>query len=324
VPRRPFRFAVSVPNVSISVEEWAAQLRRIEEIGVDTIVAPDHFTQGYELEPFVALTAAAQLTSRIRLQTGVLGNDYRHPVLVHRMGAMLDVLSGGRLTIGLGAGWMVSDYEAAGIVYDGPGVRIDRLREAVKVIKGLFGREPFRFDGAYYTIRDLAGRPESVQEPRPPIFLGGGSPRVLRLAGAEADIVGIVASLRAGELGRHAVVDLSLDEVTRKIEWIKEGATLTGRRLDDIELEINNWLVRITATESEAEEFLRRTALRFDVEESLLRSSPAVLVGTVAACADKLIEQRERLGISFVQLDAGFAPRDLDSFVPLIDRLAGT
>jgi probable F420-dependent oxidoreductase len=310
--------------VSSSVEDWVAQLRRVEDIGIDTIVAPDHFTDGYEVEPFVALTAAAQWTSRLRLQTGVLGNDYRHPVLVHRMAAMLDVLSGGRLTIGLGAGWMMSDYEAAGIAFDRAGVRIDRLEEAVTVIKGLFGAEPFQFDGTHYTIRELVGRPEPTQKPRPPIFLGGGSPRVLRLAGAEADVVGIVASLRAGALGRHAIVDLSLEEVTRKIGWIEEGATQSGRHLEDVELEINNWLVRITETESEAAEFLRRTALRVEVEESLLRSSPAVLVGTIESCADKLIEQRERLGISFVQLDAGFAPRDLDSFAPLIDRLAGT
>src|SRR5205814_541358 len=117
----------------------------------------DHFTDGYTIEPMVALSAAAMCTTNLRLQTAVLGNDYRHPVLVHRMAATLDVLSGGRVELGLGAGWMLSDYEAAGLAYDPPGRRIDRLEETIAIVKGLFGAEPFSFVGATYTIRALEG-----------------------------------------------------------------------------------------------------------------------------------------------------------------------
>ena len=131
--------------------------------------AADHFTGGYTFEPMVALTAAAAATTRLRLQTGVLGNDYRHPVLVHRMAALLDVVSDGRLVLGLGAGWITSDYEAAGIALDPPGVRVSRFAEALAVIKGLFGSAPFDFEGEHYSVHSLDGLPKPVQQPHPPL-----------------------------------------------------------------------------------------------------------------------------------------------------------
>ena len=226
----PFRFAATMPAPAPPLADWHAQLRHLEDLGLSSVVAADHFTGGYSFEPMVALTAAAAATTRLRLQTGVLGNDYRHPVLVHRMAALLDVVSEGRLVLGLGAGWMTSDYDAAGIALDPPGERVDRLAEALTVIKGLFGPEPFDFTGEHYAVRALDGLPKPVQHPHPPIFVGGGSPRVLRLAGREADIVGINASLRAGELGAHAVRDLSVDRVAEKIGWAREGAVRGGAR----------------------------------------------------------------------------------------------
>jgi probable F420-dependent oxidoreductase len=314
---------VTAPVLGDSVAAWQAELRHHEELGFDTIVMADHFTQGYDTEPMVFLTAAAMSTTRLRVQTSVLGNDYRHPVLVHRMAALLDKVSGGRLTLGLGAGWMVSDYEGAGLAYDPPGVRVSRLEEAVAIVKGLFRPEPLRFEGEYYRINGLVGCPAPVQQPHPPLFLGGGSPRVLRFAGREADIVGINASLRLGDLGRHAVVDLSEERTAEKIEWVREGAKAAGRQPEDIEFEMNNWLVRVTATASEAEEFLIRIAGRFEVDPDLLARSPSVLVGTTAQCCDELEARRERFGISYVQLDAGFAPGDVDALAPVVAALAG-
>jgi probable F420-dependent oxidoreductase len=320
---RPFRFAVTAPVLGNSVPAWQAELRHREDLGFDTIVMADHFTQGYDTEPMVFLTAAAMSTTRLRVQTSVLGNDYRHPVLVHRMAALLDKLSGGRLTLGLGAGWMVSDYEAAGVAYDPPGIRISRLEESVAILKGLFRPEPLRFEGTHYCINGLVGSPPPVQQPHPPFFLGGGSPRVLRFAGREADVVGINASLRVGDLGRHAVLDLSAERTAAKIEWVHEGAKSAGRQPDDIELEMNNWLVRVTATASEAEDFLVRMARRFEVDFDLLAHSPSVLVGTTSQCCDELEARRERFGISYVQLDAGFPPGDVDALGPLVAALAG-
>jgi len=304
--------------------EWQARLRALEDLGITTVVAADHFTDGYAFEPMVALTAAASCTSTLRLQTGVLGNDYRHPVLVHRMAALLDVVSDGRLTLGLGAGWMTSDYEAAGIPLDPPGVRVDRFEEALAVITGLFGDGPFDFEGAHYRIRALDGLPKPVQQPRPPLFVGGGSPRVLKIAGHRADIVGINASLRAGELGAHAIHDLSVERVQEKIGWARGGAIAAGRDPEDLELEMNHWLARVTPTTAAATDLLERVAARNGVDVALLATSPSVLVGTADQLVDQLRARREQLGISYLQLDAGFPAPDVHAFAPVIAALAGT
>jgi probable F420-dependent oxidoreductase len=318
------RFAVTAPPITTSISEWGAALRRIEDSGIDTVVMADHFTDAYDTEPMVSLTAAAMLTTSLRVQTGVLGNDYRHPVLTHRMAATLDVLSGGRFVLGIGAGWMTSDYEAAGIPLDPPGVRVSRLTEAITVIKGLFGAEPFSFDGEHYQIHALDGLPKPVHPPHPPFFIGGGSPRVLRLAGREADIVGINASLVAGELGRHAVVDFARERVVEKLGWVHEGATKAGRDPAALEYAMNHWLVRLTDSADEAHEFLGRIGARFDVTAAELEDSPAVLVGTLEHCVARLQRERDELGINIIQLDAGFAPRDYEPLFPLVAAAAGT
>jgi probable F420-dependent oxidoreductase len=299
-------------------------LCHLEDVGLWSVVAADHFTGGYTFEPMVALTAAAGATTTLRLQTGVLGNDYRHPVLVHRMASLLDVVSDGRVVLGLGAGWMTTDYEAAGISLDPPGVRVSRFAEALAVVKGLFGPEPLDFDGEHYHVHGLDGLPEPVQQPHPPIFVGGGSPRVLRLAGREADIVGINASLRAGELGGDAVRDLSFERVAEKIAWARDGALAAGRDPDALELEMNHWLAKVTPSAAAATDLLERMGKRFEVDPVVLADSPSVLVGTVTQIVDTLRARREQLGISYLQLDAGFPTPDLDAFAPVIETLAGT
>ncbi|HEY8215566.1 MAG TPA: LLM class flavin-dependent oxidoreductase, partial [Acidimicrobiia bacterium] len=277
---------------------------------------------GYEFEPMVALTAASGATTSARLQTGVLGNDYRHPVLVHRMAALLDVVSGGRFVLGMGAGWMTSDYQAAGLDLDPPAVRIDRLEEAIAVVKGLFADAPFTFAGEHYRISDLDGLPKPVQRPHPPLFLGGGSPRVLRLAGREANVVGVNASLRRGTLGTHAIRDLSPDRVVEKIGWVHEGARAAGRSPGDVELEINLWLARITRTVDDGRDFLERMAATHEVEPAILAESPSVLVGTVEQCVEALQQRREELGFTCIQLDAGHPNPRIDDFAPLIAALS--
>jgi probable F420-dependent oxidoreductase len=322
--RHPFRFAATLPPPIPPLRTWRDSLRRLEDLGIDTLVAADHFTQGYEAEPMVALTAAAVATTSVHLQTGVLGNDYRHPVLVHRMAALLDVVSEGRFVLGLGAGWMTSDYEAAGIPLDEPAIRVDRFEEAIQVVKGLFGDGPFTFEGDHYRIHDLDGLPKPVQRPHPPLFLGGGSARVLRIAGREGDVVGVNASLRAGELGPHAIRDLARERVRQKVEWVRQGATAAGRDPDTLELEMNHWLARVTASEAETVEVLGRVATRYGVEPELLAESPSVLVGTVEQCIETLRGRREHLGFSVLQLDAGFPNPGLHDFAPVIAALSGT
>lgn len=319
-----FRFAATMPPPTLPLADWQRALCDLEALGITTVVAADHFTDGYTFEPMVALTAAASCTTTLRLQTGVLGNDYRHPVLVHRMAAVLDVVSEGRLILGLGAGWMTSDYEAAGIPLDPPGVRVDRFEEALAVVAGLFGEAPFDFDGTHYRIRALDGLPKPVQRPHPPLFVGGGSPRVLRIAGRHADIVGINASLRAGALGAHAIEDLSVERVSEKIGWARDGAARVGRDADSLEFEMNHWLAKVTPSAAAATDLLERVATRNGVDPALLAASPSVLVGTANQIVDALRARRDELGISYLQLDAGFPTPDLHAFAPVIAELTGT
>src|SRR5256885_1042012 len=187
-----------MPRLEGSAAAWRDGVRRIESLGFDTVSVSDHFTRGWVMEPTAAMLAAAEATERLRVLSLVLGNDYRHPVLLHKTMATIDLLSDGRLELGLGAGWMRSDYDAAGLPYDPPAVRLDRLRESLHLLKGLFGPDPLTFHGTHYRITSLDGLPKPVQRPHPPLLVGGGGKRVLGLAAREADIVSVHCNLRHG------------------------------------------------------------------------------------------------------------------------------
>src|SRR5438067_3514050 len=187
--QRPFRFGVAAESAP-SREQWAALVRKVEGMGYATFVLADHFVN--EFLPIAALMAAADATSTLRVGTFVFDNDFRHPVVLAKEVATLDLLSGGRFELGLGAGWKLPEYEWAGIPFDPPGVRIDRLVEAVRVLKGLFADGPLTFAGRHYTVTGLDGLPKPLQRPHPPLLIGGGSRRVLSLAAREADIISFV------------------------------------------------------------------------------------------------------------------------------------
>src|SRR4051794_15610382 len=186
VSDRKFRFGAQCSYAG-SGKDWAAKARRLEDLGYATLCMPDHFDD--QLAPMPALTAAAAATTTLRVGTLVLGNDYRHPLITAKEAATVDVLSGGRFELGIGAGWMGSDYEQSGIGLDPPGVRIERLAESLAVVKGLLAGGKFSFAGRYYSVTRHPGTPAAVQRPRPPILVGGGGRRILSLAGREADIV---------------------------------------------------------------------------------------------------------------------------------------
>lgn len=319
---RPFRFTAQVPDIGGSITAWRDDLARIEGMGFSTVALADHFTGGYEVEPFVALTAAA-MTTDLRVQTAVLGVDYRHPVLVHRMAATLDVLSEGRLELGLGAGWMRSDYEAAGLPYDRPGTRIERLAEHIAVLKGLFSGEPFTFKGEHYVIDGLRGVPAAVQRPHPPLLIGGGGRRMLRLAGREADIIGVNANLSAGDIGGHSVLDVGWESMAEKAAWVREGAVAAGRDPDTLELSMAQWLLHVNESASANEAVLAKLAARVGVDPVWLEAAPGVIVGSVNRCVEKLLELRERLGISYIQVHAGPRGIDLEPVTPVIAALSG-
>jgi probable F420-dependent oxidoreductase len=316
---RPFRFSAPMPPLTQPIDRWLDRIRRFEDLGFSSVSVSEHFTRGWSMEPLSALTAAAVATSRLRLLTLLLSNDARHPVVLHKAAATLDVISGGRLELGIGAGWLAEDYTASGLPFDPPATRIDRLAESVAVLDGLFGPDPYSFSGTHYTIDRLDGLPKPVQRPRPPILLGGGGPRMLGLAASVADIVGVHCRLGAGTPTADAAADLSAERIAEKVRWVEAAAREAGRTPEDIELQFSMYLVHVgdrplphPARGSTFAPFLA-------ADPSLLATSPAVLVGSVDACAEALHERRERYGFSYFNLGS-----DIEAVAPIVARLAGT
>jgi probable F420-dependent oxidoreductase len=311
---RPFRFIAQMPRFD-SPKAWRDKLRQIEDLGFSTVAVAEHLTGGWQMDPIVALTAAAEATSSLRLLTLVLCNEFRHPAVLHRSMAMLDVLSGGRVEIGLGAGWLEDDFTSAGMHFDPAGVRVDRLAESLVVLKRLFADEPAGFHGRHYTIRDLDGLPKPVQHPHPPLLVGGGGPRILRLAAREADIIAIHPRLSGGALDSTAAEDLSEARFEDNIRLIREQLSVAGRAFDDVEIQFTVYLTEVNGaapSRSPLVQHLRADPVAF-------ATSPAVLVGSVDCCVDLLMERRERFGISYINLRS-----DIESVAPIVARLAGT
>jgi probable F420-dependent oxidoreductase len=308
-----------MPRLEGSAAAWRDGVRRIESLGFDTVSVSDHFTRGWVMEPTAAMLAAADATERLRVLSLVLGNDYRHPVLLHKTAATIDLLSDGRLELGLGAGWMRSDYDAAGMPYDSPAVRLERLQESLHVLKGLFGPDPLTFHGTHYRITDLDGLPKPVQAPHPPLLVGGGGKRVLGLAAREADIVSVHGSLRRGEVDEAAAADLSADRVAEKVGWVHAAAEEAGRPFEELELQFTTYLCEVTDAPRAANARGSSFAKLLAADPELFERSPAVLVGSVAECVEKLQERRELYGFSYLNLGA-----DLENVAPVVARLRGT
>lgn len=307
---RPFRFGIQAATAASRVR-WQSLARRTEELGYDVLTMPDHFTD--QLAPVPALMSAADATTNLRIGALVLDNDYKHPVVLAKELATMDVLCDGRLEIGLGAGWMVSDYERSGIAYDPPKVRIDRFQEALSIIREAMGDGPFSADGEHYRISGYEGFPKPLQRPHPPILIGGGGPRVLRLAARHADVVGVNANLAAGEVGRGAYESMSAEAVDAKIATIREAA---GERIGSIELNVRVFMAQITDDRSQA---LAAIAAVTGVTPEDVGRSPYALVGTTSQIVDDLVARRERWGFSYIVVGVEM----LDAFAPVVAELAG-
>ena len=316
---KAFRFSAPMPRLDHSPARWRDEVRRIEDLGFSSVSVADHFTQGWCMEPVVVMTAAAAATERLRVLSLVFANDYRHPVILHKSMANIDVLSEGRLEIGLGAGWMLDDYRAASLPYDPAAVRVSRLEEAALVMKGLFGPAPLTFYGKHYQIEDLDGLPKPVRKPHPPLLIGGGGRRVLTVAAELADIIGINPSQRPGHVTTFEALDQTADRVAQKVAWVREALKAAGRTVDEPELQIRLLGVRITSTAAEARTGLARLAERLHTTPAVLEQSPALLYGTVGQCVEALQERRERFGISYVNLTGS-----LDDLAPIVTKLSGT
>lgn len=305
---RPFRFGVQA-NGAASAAEWRDLARRAEAAGYDALTMPDHFTE--QLAPVPALMAAADATERLRIGALVWDNDYKHPVVLAKELATMDVLSGGRLEIGIGAGWMQTDYDQAGIPYDPAPVRIDRMIEGIEVVRGCMAPGPFSFSGRHYTITGYDGLPKPLS--RPPLLVGGGGPRMLRYAAREADIVGVNPVLTSGRIDASTISSMSAEEVDAKVAVVHEAA---GDRLARIEMNIRAFLVAIAPDAAAA---TAGVAGMVGVPESMVAASPFALVGPPAKLVEDLLARRERWGFSYVIVGG----ENLDDFAPVVAALAG-
>jgi probable F420-dependent oxidoreductase len=322
MPSRPFRFGLQAFEAS-SAEDWFDTVRRAEQLGYSTLFTSDHYFgpgeiatemshRPVEVAPLSAIAMAAAITTTLRVGCRVFACDFHHPVVLAKEMATLDMLSGGRLEVGLGAGWTAAEYDGLGIPMDSAGTRIERLAEYIGLMRAHWSGAPINVSGTHVNVHGFAGRPLPVQKPNPPIMIGGGAPRILRLAGREADIVSLNFNNSAGKLGPGAAAS-GLDATREKIGWVREGA---GDRFDQIELEIGAYFV---AVGDDVAPQLEAMAGRLGVTADEFAVHPHGLFGSVEQICDTLVARREKLGVSYVTV----AQRNMDDIAPVVAALAG-
>lgn len=282
---KPFRFLAEASGI-VDARTLAERARQAESMGYSVLVVTDHLIEQLAPVPKLAIFAAA--TERLRIGTFVLNNDLRHPAIVAQDFASLDVLSEGRVEIGIGAGWNKPEYEATGIPFEPVARRSARLTESITVLKGLFGDGPFSFQGDYYTITEMDGQPKPVQRPHPPLFIGGGGRRTLELAGREANIVGLAPRIRPGR--RADPRSVTVEATEEKIAWVREAA---GDRFDGLEFNAYPSLWPVTVTDDARAEAAKlvdhlRGRTGIEMKEDDLLKSPHVFIGSMEGLADKL------------------------------------
>ena len=309
--KHTFRFGVQAHH-SASAKHWRESAQLVESLGYETLYLPDHFSD--QPGPIAALMAAAAATTTLRVGSLVFDNDYRHPVVLAKEAATIDLLSDGRFDLGLGAGWMESDYGQSGIPLDSAGTRIERMQESLTVIKGLFAGGPFSFSGKHYQVAELEGTPLPVQKPHPPILLGGGGRRMLRLAAREADIVNVNFDLREGRVNPALVKTGTAGATDEKLSWVREAA---GDRIDRIELSITIFLANVT---DDRDSIASAIASGLGLEPRDILETPHFLIGTVDEIVQDLLARRERYGITYVIINSDGA----QAFAPIVQRLRGT
>lgn len=306
-----FRFAADLQQ-PLEGSTWADSAREVEVLGYSTLFVPDHFDEG--LGPIAAMATAAAVTTTLNVGALVLDCDYRHPAVLARELATIDMLSEGRLEVGLGAGWKRVDYERSGIPMDVPKIRVDRMIEHTRVLRGLLSGESVTFAGEHYQITDLDNTPKPYRPAGPPFLIGGGGRRVLRFAATHADIVGVNASIHSGEVDTAAAHDALPSRIDEKVSWVRDAA---GERFS--ELVLNAWL-SVAEVTNDAASVAEMLAGVFDTDPDTVLECPLTLIGTEAEIAERLAARRERWGYSYVAIP-GDRARD---FAPVVSKLTGT
>ena len=318
-PMRPFRFLADT-GAHLDGPGLAAFARRAESIGYSALMISDHLGAPYAPVPFLSAVAAA--TERLRVGTFVFNNNLRHPAVLAMELATVDRLSGGRLEIGVGAGWNSPEHDAIGIPFEPVGARVGKLAEAVRVLKGCFGDERFSFAGSHYTITDYDAQPKPVQRPHPPLFIGGGGRRLLTLAAEQAQIIGLAPRITkdARGLPNLDAPSITLAATEEKIGWVRAAA---GDRFAGLEFNTYPTAGPMVLTgdargeaRRRADRLHERTGVRLTVEEVM--ESPHTFIGSVKELTRKFTDLREHLGISSFLVD------DAEAFAPIVERLAGT
>jgi probable F420-dependent oxidoreductase len=308
---QPFRFAVQTSNAPDG-KSWRDRARQIEDLGYSTLYIPDHF--GDQWGPLVALTVAAEATTTLHVGSLVFDNDYRHPVVLAKEIATLDLVSEGRVEFGIGAGWMKSDYDESGMPYDEPGVRIDRMVEGLAIYKQLWREGSATLAGEHYNVTNASGTPRPASSAGPKLVIGGGGKRVLSIAAREADIVGVNPNLKAGYVGPEVAATTTAEIYRKRIGWIRDAA---GDRFDQLELQCLTFLVQFTDDpQALAEQF----APLFSLSPEELLQVPLGLVGTVDSMIETLQQRREEYGFSYVVVHEA----EMEQFAEVVAKLAGT
>jgi probable F420-dependent oxidoreductase len=305
---RPFRFAVQGQRASSAVE-WKEKVRKAEALGYDTFLMADHFGPQLSIAP--ALAVAAEATTTLRIGQLVLQNDLYHPAPLAKETATLDLLSGGRMELGIGAGGSYPpDFDWTGIPFNPPGQRIERLRESIAVLRGLFANGPFSFEGRHFTIKDCDGQPKPIQKPHPPILIGAGGKRMLELAAKEADIIGPLPAMGPSG-GDFSLAEMTIAGLTEKVEFVRQVA---GDRFERIEL---NSLTQVLNVTDDRQGAIEKLSAEWEQDPADWRESPFLLIGSVEQIAEDIREYRERLGFTY------FVLRDymMDDFAPILARL---
>ena len=307
----PFRFAVQLSNAP-SGPAWRDRARKVEGLGYSTLYVPDHLDDQWA--PMIAMTVAAEATTTLRVGSLVLDNDFRHPVVLAKEAATLDLVSEGRLELGMGAGWMRTDYETSGIVMDPPSVRIARLAESLQIMGDLWASGRATLDGTHYRVNAASGTPTPHTRPRPCLVIGGGGRRILTLAAEQADIVSIIPSLAAGYIGPEMAASAVQEKFHERVRWVREAA---GARFG--ELELQNWTVAVQVV-ANAPEVLAQMAPLFNLTTEQLAAVPLALIGTEDELVETLQRRREEYGFSYIVVHEP----ELEAFAPVVARLAGT
>ena len=271
---------------------------------------PDHMIGG-AWAAMPALAALAPVTPRLRFGTLVIDNDFRNPVVFAREVAVLDVISGGRFELGLGAGWLDRDYQGTGVPFDRGRVRVARLAEAVTLMKRLFTEEQVDFSGTYYSVTKAECRPKVVQQPHPPLMIAGGGTEILTLAAREANIVAIVPAgiTGSGKLEKEAVT----------LETLKKQAALVRREAGEREDEIEFSMFLDCVLTDDREKKIAEMAEAAKADPDLITYSAYRGIGTIEEIRAHVRMLRQEVGMSYFCLRGP----DVEKLGPIVSELSG-